>query len=121
VDVDGLRVHALAGGEDGSPVLLLHGGGIDSADFTYRFAIGPLSQEHRVFAPDWPGYGRSDKPQVEYTVPFFIDFLGRLLDALGLERTSLVGLSMGGGPGVCAPIARAGREARLGGQLRSRG
>jgi pimeloyl-ACP methyl ester carboxylesterase len=96
VDVDGLRVHALAGGEDGSPVLLLHGGGIDSADFTYRFAIGPLSQEHRVFAPDWPGYGRSDKPQVEYTVPFFIDFLGRLLDALGLERTSLVGLSMGG-------------------------
>jgi len=96
VDVDGLRVHALASGEDGSPVLLLHGGGIDSADFTYRFAIGPLSQEHRVFAPDWPGFGRIDKPQVEYTVPFFIDFLGRLLDALGLERTSLVGLSMGG-------------------------
>lgn len=96
VDVNGLRVHCLAGGGDGSPVLLLHGGGIDSADFTYRFTIGPLSQEHRVLAPDWPGYGRSDKPELEYTVTFYVDFLGRLIDALGLARTSLVGLSMGG-------------------------
>jgi pimeloyl-ACP methyl ester carboxylesterase len=96
VDVNGLRVHCLAAGEGGSPALLLHGGAIDSADFTYRFTIGPLAEENRVFAPDWPGYGLSDKPEVEYTVPFYVDFLGRLIEALGLQRTSLVGLSMGG-------------------------
>ena len=96
VDVDGLRIHCLTRGDGSSPVVLLHGGGIDSAEFTYGFAIGPLSEEHRVFAPDWPGYGRSDKPEVQYTVPFYVDFLGRLMDVLGLERTNLVGLSMGG-------------------------
>jgi pimeloyl-ACP methyl ester carboxylesterase len=95
VDVNGLRIHCVAAG-DGPPVLLLHGGGLDSGQFTYRYTIGPLAEEHRVFAPDWPGYGHSDKPDVEYTLPFFVDFLGWLVDALGLERSSLVGLSMGG-------------------------
>jgi pimeloyl-ACP methyl ester carboxylesterase len=95
VDVNGLRIHCVAAG-DGPPVLLLHGGGLDSGQFTYRYTIGPLSEGHRAFAPDWPGYGQSDKPDVEYTVPFYVDFLGTLVDALGLERISLVGLSMGG-------------------------
>lgn len=96
VELNGLNVHYLAVGRDGPPVLLLHGGGLDSAGFTYRYTIGPLSEEHRVFAPDWPGYGQSDKPEVEYTVPFYVGFLGHLVDALGLGRISLVGLSMGG-------------------------
>ena len=95
VDVNGLRIHCVAAG-DGPPVLLLHGGGLDSGQFTYRHTIGPLAEEHRVFAPDWPGYGQSDKPEVVYNLPFYVDFLGRLTDALELERTSLVGLSMGG-------------------------
>jgi pimeloyl-ACP methyl ester carboxylesterase len=95
MDVGGLRVHCVAAG-DGPPVLLLHGGGLDSGQFTYRYTIGPLAEEHRVFAPDWPGYGQSDKPDVAYSVSFFVDFLERLVDAYGLERTSLVGLSMGG-------------------------
>src|SRR3712207_3725921 len=42
------------------------------------------------------GYGQSDKPKMEYTTEYYIGFLGRLMDALGLEKTSLVGISMGG-------------------------
>jgi pimeloyl-ACP methyl ester carboxylesterase len=95
--VNGLRVHCLVAGGGGSPVLLLHGGGIDSADFTYRYAIGPLAEERRVFAPDWPGYGRSDKPDIDYTMQFYIGCLEQLMDALGFERASIVGISMGGG------------------------
>ena len=95
VDVNGPRIHCVAAG-NGPPVLLLHGGSLDSGQFTYRYTIGPLAQEHRVFAPDWPGYGQSGKPDVEYTMPFYVDFLRRFVDALGLERTSLIGLSMGG-------------------------
>lgn len=97
IDVNGLRVHCLTAGGDGSPVVLLHGGGIDSASFTYGHLIGTLAEGHRVFAPDWPGYGYSDKPDLGYAIGFYVDFLGRLMDALGLERASLVGLSMGGG------------------------
>ncbi len=76
-------------------MLLPHGGGLDSADFTYKYIIGPLAEERRVLAPGWPRYGPSDKPDVEYTVPFYVGFLEQLVDALGLERTSLVGISMG--------------------------
>jgi pimeloyl-ACP methyl ester carboxylesterase len=97
VHVDGLRVHCLTAGKVGSPVVLLHGGGIDSATFTYRNTIGTLAEERHVFAPDWPGYGHSDKPDLGYTMGFYVDFLGRLMDALDLERASLVGISMGGG------------------------
>jgi pimeloyl-ACP methyl ester carboxylesterase len=50
-----------------------------------------------VFAPDWPGYGQSDKPDLGYAMGFYVDFLGRLMDALGLKTASLVGISMGGG------------------------
>jgi pimeloyl-ACP methyl ester carboxylesterase len=98
VDVNGLRVHCLTAGGTGSPVVLLHGGGIDSASFTYRYIIGPLAAEQRrVFALDWPGYGQSDRPDLDYSMRFYVDFLGHLMDALGLKRASLVGISMGGG------------------------
>lgn len=95
--VDGLRIHYLTGGEEGSPVILLHGGGADSASLEWRLSIGPLSQHHRVFAPDWLGYGESDKPRIEYTNEYHVDFLGRIMDVLELEKASLAGISMGGG------------------------
>src|SRR5215212_6135564 len=83
-------------GRTGSSVLLLHGGGYDSAFRSYKQSIGPISQYHRVFAPDWPGYGDSYKPKTIYTTEYYVDFLGHLMDALGLEKASLVGTSMGG-------------------------
>jgi pimeloyl-ACP methyl ester carboxylesterase len=96
VELDGLRIRYLKGGEEGTPVLLLHGGGYDSASLSYKHAVGPVSEHHRAFAPDWPGYGQSDKPEVEYTTEYYVGFLGHLMDALGLEKASLVGISMGG-------------------------
>src|SRR5919205_4539517 len=97
IDVEGLRVHCLmAAQRDAPPVLLLHGGGYDSASLSYGPGIGPISQSHRVFAPDWPGYGESDKPKMRYTTEHYVDFLGHLMAALGLEKASLVGISLGG-------------------------
>src|SRR5215213_10635461 len=83
-------------GQTDSPVLLLHGGGFDSAFRSYKHCIGPFSQYHTVFAPDWPGYGESDKPKMRYTTEYYETFLCHLMDALGLEKASLVGTSMGG-------------------------
>ncbi|HLL40298.1 MAG TPA: alpha/beta fold hydrolase [Rubrobacteraceae bacterium] len=96
VEVDGLRVHCLKAGERNVPVLLLHGGGYDSASLSYKHAVGPISEHHRVFAPDWPGYGESDKPEMQYSTEYYVGFLGRLMDALSMEKASLVGISMGG-------------------------
>jgi pimeloyl-ACP methyl ester carboxylesterase len=96
VEVDGLRIHYLKAGEGDAPVLLLHGGGYDSASLSYKQTIGPISKRHRVIAPDWPGYGQSDKPKMEYTTEYYEGFLSRLMYVLGLEKASLVGISMGG-------------------------
>jgi pimeloyl-ACP methyl ester carboxylesterase len=96
VGVDGLQIHYLEAGEGNTPVLLLHGGGYDSAALSYKHSISPISEHYRVFAPDWPGYGQSDKPKMEYTTEYYVGFLDRFMDALGLEKASLVGISMGG-------------------------
>jgi pimeloyl-ACP methyl ester carboxylesterase len=114
LDVNGLRVHCLTAGRGGSPVVLLHGGGIDSASFTYSHIIGPLADEQRrVFALDWPGYGHSDKPDLGYAMGFYVDFLGHLMDALELERASLVGISMGGGAALGFALRSPQRVAKL--------
>ena len=96
LDVDGMRIHCLTAGESGSPVILLHGGGIDSATLSWGEVIVPLSTHHRVFAPDLPGYGLSDRPDIQYTMDFYVSFVQHLLDVLHLEKVSLIGLSLGG-------------------------
>jgi pimeloyl-ACP methyl ester carboxylesterase len=97
IEVEGLRIHCLmAGHTEAPPVLLLHGGGYDSAHLSYRPSIESICQYYRVFAPDWPGYGESDKPRISYSTGYYVDFLGHFMDALGLEKASLVGISMGG-------------------------
>lgn len=75
------------------PILLIHGLG-DEAD-TWRHLIPRLSADRRVIAPDLPGFGRSDKPDRPYTVPFFQDSLVELLDALRIHHAVLAGHSLG--------------------------
>jgi pimeloyl-ACP methyl ester carboxylesterase len=94
--VQGLRIHYLSARETGSPVLLLHGGGTDSARLSWGQVIGPLAAGHHVYAPDLPGYGDSDRPDIRYSTEFYVSFVGNLMEALGLSRASLMGLSMGG-------------------------
>lgn len=97
LEVDGLHIRCFVAGGTGSPVLLLHGGGLDSALLSWGKVMGPLSEHHCLFVPDLPGYGQSDHPPVRYTMEYYLSFLAHLLDALRLERISLAGLSLGGG------------------------
>lgn len=113
IEVERLRIRCFIAGTSGPPVLLLHGGGIDSASFSYKHLIEPLALNHRVFAPDWPGYGESDKPDVEHTMEFYVGFLGNLIDALQLQRVSLVGISLGGGAALGYTLRSPQRVERL--------
>jgi pimeloyl-ACP methyl ester carboxylesterase len=95
--VAGLRIHCLTAGGSGPAVLLLHGSAFDAAGVSFGSAISTLSTRCRVFAPDLPGFGESDAMPDGWGFADYSAFLSPLLIELGLQRASLVGLSMGGG------------------------
>ncbi|MFC4358938.1 alpha/beta fold hydrolase [Halobium salinum] len=112
VEVGGLRVRYLVAG-DGSPVVLLHGGGVDSATLSWRRTIPALAERFTVYAPDWPGYGDSEFPEAEPSVAWYAEFLEAFLDRLELQEASLVGISMGGGVALSVALDRPERVTRL--------
>ncbi|MBN1431057.1 MAG: alpha/beta hydrolase [Anaerolineae bacterium] len=95
----GYQVHTYRfGGERGKPVVLLHGGGIDSAMLSWRDTIPALVEAgFQVYMPDWPGYGQSPPPPKPFTQDLLIEVTTGLLDTWGLKKASLAGISMGGG------------------------
>lgn len=78
----------------GSPLVLIHGIGGDADD--WAFSLEALASSHRVIALDLLGFGRSDKPYLDYSIDVFVEGLERFLRSLGIARTSLVGHSLGG-------------------------
>jgi pimeloyl-ACP methyl ester carboxylesterase len=95
VDVAGLRMHvAVAGPEDGEPVVLLHGW--PQHWYAWRRLIGPLSERYRVHCPDLRGFGWTDAPPGSYEKAELAADVIALLDVLGLERVRLAGHDWGG-------------------------
>src|SRR5258708_23379442 len=89
-----MRVHHMQGGR-GSPVVFIHGLG-SSSYMEWRYTLEPTAARHRVFAPDLPGYGRTEKPRARYTIQYFARFVERYMDDRGLRSAAVVGASLGG-------------------------
>ncbi len=81
---------------EGPPLICIHGLGGTMASFLPTLAA--LAPEgNRVIAIDLPGFGDSDKPHAApYDAPWYAEVVVELLDALGYERASFAGNSMGG-------------------------
>lgn len=96
--------------ETGLPVLLLHGGGADSAELSWD-EVGPaLAQAgHRVVAPDLPGFGHSPRAGWPLTQELLVRHVGELVDALDLTDYAIAGLSLGGGMTVGHLLDQPGR------------
>lgn len=94
VRIGDLDVHQVHGGR-GKPVVFIHGLG-SSGYMEWRFNLEPAAARHRVFAPDLPGYGRTEKPRVRYTIPYFARFVERYMEDRGLRSAAIVGTSLGG-------------------------
>lgn len=94
----------------GPPLLLLHGGGADSALLSWG-AVGPAlaSAGHRVIAPDHPGFGRSPRADWPMTQTNLVRYVGELVDSLQLEDYAIGGLSMGAGAVLGHLLAQPGR------------
>ncbi|MGH2753732.1 MAG: haloalkane dehalogenase [Actinomycetota bacterium] len=111
-DLEGLRMHHVDEG-DGSPILLLHGE--PTWAYLYRKMIPTLSEVARVIAPDFIGFGRSDKvTEVEwYSYDKHLLSLTQLIESLDLRDITLVVQDWGGPIGLRAAVEDEARFSRL--------
>jgi epoxide hydrolase A/B len=96
VTTNGIRIFCLeAGPVDGPTVLLLHG--FPEIAYSWRHQLSALGAVgYRVVAPDLPGYGRSDKPDVTYDCDWIDATLMGVADAYGADRVVIAGHDWGG-------------------------
>ena len=97
VDLPAGRVRYYRAGKTGPPVILLHGGVLDSSELAYGEVVPRLSRDYQVYALDWPEHGQSWPWSGGTAEADFGDVLVRLIQHLGLDRLNLVGMSQGGG------------------------
>lgn len=94
VAVEGIRIHYVEKGE-GNPLVLVHG--IPTSSYLWRGMIDELSAHGRVIALDLPGFGLSDPPpDGDYTISRYARILASFLEALAVERATLVCHDLGG-------------------------
>lgn len=111
-DLAGIRMHYLDEG-DGEPILLLHGE--PTWSFLYRKMIPALAPRFRVIAPDYIGFGRSDKPTDRdwYTYERHVDSIVQLFEHLDLRDITVVVQDWGGPIGLRCAVEHEDRFGRL--------
>jgi pimeloyl-ACP methyl ester carboxylesterase len=94
IDLHGHRaIYRIAG--SGPPVVLIHGM-VNSSRHWEAVALD-LARDHTVVAPDLIGHGDSATPRGDYSLGAHAASIRDLLTAIGIERASIVGHSLGGG------------------------
>jgi pimeloyl-ACP methyl ester carboxylesterase len=94
VSAEGINISYLDEGE-GAPMVLVHG--IPTSSYLWRDMIKELSAHGRVIAPDLPGFGLSDPPpNGDYSISNYARLLGSFLEALSIERGTLICHDFGG-------------------------
>ncbi len=112
-EIDGLRLAHLDEGE-GSPVIFFHGE--PTWSFLWRKVIGPVRDAgYRCIAPDYAGFGRSDKPTDLgwYTYDRHVELMARLLEELDVRDATAVVHDWGGPIGLRLAVEHPERFSRL--------
>lgn len=89
---DGVRLHYARLGDEGTPVILIHGFGGQAQTWLDNGIAHTLARNHRVVVPDMRGHGRSEGPRAGDMALDVIE----LMDHLAMERAHVHGFSMGG-------------------------
>ena len=97
IGAGGIETSYLEAGS-GPPVLMLHGSGPGvSGTANWQYNIPPLAKTFHVLAPDIVGFGATERPtDIVYSLRAWTDHVWAFLDALGIEKTAIVGNSLGG-------------------------
>lgn len=94
IDVAGVRTrYVQAGSPDKPAVLMLHG----TAGTWECFAanLGAHAEHFNCYAFDMIGSGFSDKPDIDYEIPVYAQHVRNFMNAVGLERATIIGVSLG--------------------------
>ena len=101
-----IRIHYNEAGTGDPPVIFLHGSGPGATSWSnFNRNVGAVSAHYRCLLMDQPGYGKTDsyvmtEPRNTVNARAVKD----LMDALGIQKASLVGNSMGGGTALCFAV-----------------
>ena len=104
------RLHYLEAGS-GPALILAHSNGASA--YEYEFVMEELSKRYRVIAWDMPGQGDSDTPPRFFSAHDFADAVVALMDALGIQKASVVGSSVGGSIVIALGARHAARMERV--------
>jgi len=96
--LDGARVHYVNYGKGSEALILIHGWTMNEDN--WRDQVTDFAKSNRVIAIDLPGHGKSDKPQITYSMDLFARAIDAVMRDAKVKRAVLVGHSMG------TPIAR---------------
>jgi non-heme chloroperoxidase len=108
----GPRLHyATSGSAGGDPVVFVHG--LPDSWFSFSRVLPLLPQSVRALAVDQRGFGDSERPESGYAIPELAADIIAFLDAVGIERATLVGHSFGSFVARQAAIAHPERVAAL--------
>jgi pimeloyl-ACP methyl ester carboxylesterase len=110
----GVTLNVRHGGPEGAdPILFLHG--FPESHRTWRYQLDDLAQDYRVVAPDQRGFAGSDRPDgvEQYQTGRIVEDAMALMDALGIDRFTLVGHDWGGAVAWTAALQHPRRVRRL--------
>ena len=111
VEVSGLAIRYLKRGEEGAPVILIHGFGGDLNNWLFNQEV--IAARHVVYALDLPGHGGSGKEVGEGTLSSFAEVLLGFVEVLEMGKVHLVGHSLGGAVALAFALAQPDRTASL--------
>jgi len=78
----------------GQPIVLLHGIYAGASGYEWRKNFDALSEHTQVYAPDWLGFGLSDKPRIKYIAAQYIEQLGQFLREVVKEPCVIIASSL---------------------------
>jgi pimeloyl-ACP methyl ester carboxylesterase len=94
-----------------SPIVLMHGIGRTLEDWSAN--LQALSRERQVYALDLVGFGRTEKPDIAYTLDDLRDFCLGFMDTLGIKQAILGGNSLGGATALHVALSKPERVTGL--------
>lgn len=97
---------------DTPPLVLLHGWNVTSF-VNYGSAFDGLAEHHRVIAIDHRGHGQGPRSDISFSLDTCVDDVVGVLDGLGVERSTIIGYSLGGVVGQLVAHQRPDRVAGL--------